>query len=97
MRKQAKRGLGALILGLWLAVSAASSAAAADLQGGKAHESAAELLLLMLMAAAKGTPAEPAAAASQVMDEDGRTVPNAQIACAAPGRPDCAAHDPSAW
>ena len=97
MRKQAKRALGALILGLWLAVSATSSAAAAELQGGKAHESAAELLLLMLMAAAKGAPAEPAVAAAQVIEEEGRIVPNAQIACAAPGRPDCASPDPSGW
>ena len=96
MRKQAKRALGALILGLWLAVSASSSAAAAELQGGKAHEGAAELLLLMLMAAARGAPAEPSVAASQVLEDEGSSAPNAQIACAAPGRPDCSS-DASAW
>jgi hypothetical protein len=96
MRKQAKRALGALMLGLWLAVSASSSAAAAELQG-KAHEGAAELLLLMLMAAARGAPAEPAVAVSEVHETEGSGAPNAQIACAAPGRPDCSSEDPSAW
>jgi hypothetical protein len=96
MLQQAKRGICAAILAVFLATSATSSVAAGELGQTSSKAGAAELFLLtMLMAAAMDSPTDSAAASSRPNAEPGTEASKSQIACAS--NTDCSGMDPNVW